>query len=463
MKRYRCKVCGYIHDEAADGLFSELPDDWVCPRCASPKSVFELIEDNTENEKSEKTPVKKPHTARGHVKAEPLMLEIHEMATTGRSITEPMRTLKPTIGFDEVLIKGAQLATIPVNNDEEVSTRTVIGPNAKFPLVLDTPILITHMSFGALSKEAKIALAKGSAAVGTAIGSGEGGMLEEEFESARKYIFEYATTRYGASEENMRRADAVEIKIGQAAKPGLGGELLADKVTEDIARVRGVEPHTDLKGLASYDDIRSPKELKEKVSWIRAVTGGKPVGIKLAAGNIETDLEVALFAGADFITLDSRPGGTGAAPKYIKDSTSVPTLFALYRARKFLDERGVDGVSLIITGGLRISSDFAKALALGADAVAIGTSALMAIGCHQSRICHTGLCPSGITTHDPELRKRIDIEKSATRLENFLRISTEELKSFARLTGNRDVHGLTIKDLATTHSEISDHTGVEHV
>ena len=200
-----------------------------------------------------------------------------------------------------------------------------------------------------------------------------------------------------------------------------------------------------------------------KVDWLREATGGKPIGVKFAAGHVEADLEVALFAKPDFITIDGRAGATGASPKFVKAATSLPSMFALYRARKFLDENGIKDVSLMITGGFRISADFAKAIALGADAVAIGTAALIAIGCQQYRICNTGKCPMGITTQDPELRDRLDIDNSARMLENFLRASTEELQDFARLTGNDDIHKLNIGDLCTTNFEISHHTAIEHV
>ena len=196
---------------------------------------------------------------------------------------------------------------------------------------------------------------------------------------------------------------------------------------------------------------------------MREATGGKPVGVKFAAGNVEADLEAVLFAKPDFITIDGRAGATGASPKFVKAATSVPSMFALYRARKFLDENGIKDISVLITGGFRISADFAKAIALGADAVAIGTAALMAIGCQQYRICNTGKCPMGITTQNPELRARLDIDNSARMLENFLRASTEELQDFARLTGNDDIHKLTIGDLCTTNFEISHHTAIQHV
>ena len=199
------------------------------------------------------------------------------------------------------------------------------------------------------------------------------------------------------------------------------------------------------------------------MQWLRELSGGRPIGVKIAAGDIEADLAVVLYAEPDFITIDGRPGATGAALKFIKDSTSVPTIFALYRARKYLDQNNAQGVSLVITGGLRVSSDFAKALCLGADAIAIGTAALMACACQQYRICDTGKCPVGVTTQKPDLRERLDPESSAKRLEQFLMVTTEELRDFARLTGNSDVHALSIRNICTTNSEISDHTEIPHV
>ena len=243
----------------------------------------------------------------------------------------------------------------------------------------------------------------------------------------------------------------------------MGGHLPAEKVTEEIAAIRGSSEGADIISPSRFEDITDREELKKKVAWLREASDGKPIGVKFAAGHVEADLEVALYAEPDFITIDGRAGGTGASPKLIKAATSVPTMFALYRATKYFKEKGIQDVSLIITGGMRISPDFAKALALGADAIAIGTAALIAIGCQQYRICNTGKCPMGITTQDPELRERFNIDESAKMLENFLRVSTEELKDFARLTGNGDVHALSLSDLCTTNSEISNHTEIEHV
>ena len=391
------------------------------------------------------------------------MADIHTMAVTGKSIIEPMRTKKPVISWDDILIKGAQIATLPLNKETFVNTRTVIGPGAKHPMVLETPVFVTHMSFGALSREVKLALAMGSAAVKTAMGSGEGGILAEERDLAYRHILEYVPNQYSITDETLKAAAAVEIKIGQSTSPGLGAHLPAEKVTAEIAAIRGYPEKTDIISPASYKDIRNKEELAKKIGWLREKSGGKPIGVKIAAGNIEDDLAVIIPAGPDYITVDGRPGATGSAPKYIKDSTSVPTIYALHRARKFLDSHDAKDVSLVITGGFRTSADIAKALAMGADAVALGTASLMACACQQYRICHTGKCPVGVTTQDPELRKRLEISISARKLELFFRVTLEELKDIARLTGNDDVHALSVGDLCTDSSEISNHTSIEHV
>ena len=466
---YECNVCGTIYDEAKQQKsFREEPDDWACPLCASDKTHFKLKEETKSSgisaeERVVETDEYLSEWRRPLDDFEMHMADIHAMAETGKSISEPMRTRVTSVSWDEILIKGAQLARIPVDAKEPVNTGTVIGPKAKQPLVIETPVYITHMSFGALSREAKIALAKGSAAARTAMCSGEGGILPESLDSAYKYIFEYVPNKYSVTDEYLSRVDAVEIKIGQSAKPGMGGHLPGNKVTKEIAAIRGFPEGTEITSPAHFKDMQSQDNLKKTVSWLRDKTSGKPVGIKLAAGNIEADMEIALFARPDFITIDGRAGATGSAHKFVKASASVPTIFAVYRARKFLDDKGADGVSLLITGGLRVSPDFVKAIALGADAVAIGTAALMALGCQQHRICNTGRCPIGIASQDPELRARLDIDKSAKRVENFLGVCNQELKDFARLTGNKDIHSLSSSDLCTVNSEISNHTAIEHV
>jgi glutamate synthase domain-containing protein 2 len=464
MAKYRCRICQYEYNEKTEGIFfDDLPMDWVCPVCGAAKSEFDLLEEALPPP-AEPTPKRETidDFRRSFDELETRMADIHRMALTGESVVEPMRTRQPVVSWDDILIKGAQLARQPLNRDETVDTRTVIGPRAKQPLVVGTPIIVSHMSFGALSKEAHSALALGSAAAGTAMGSGEGGILPEALGLAHKFIFEYVPNRYGATAENLRRVDAVEIKIGQSAKPGMGGHLPGGKVTAEIAALRGFPEGTDIVSPSRFPDIATRDDLRRKVDELREISGGRPIGIKFAAGDVEADLEFALSAGPDFITIDGRAGATGAALKLIKDATSIPTVYALDRARRYLETRGIEGVTLIATGGLRVSSDFVKALALGADVVAIGTAALMAIGCQQFRICDSGRCPVGIATQDPGLRARLDVAEAARGLANFLRVSTEELRDFARLTGNDSVRKLSVRDLVTTSSEISNHTSIPH-
>ena len=465
MSAYKCQVCEYIYDEEKEGTaWEDLPDDWVCPVCGSKKSEFKKLEDSSDSSDAQKNSGGLPEDlVRSSDEIEIYLDDINKMAETGESIIEPMRTKKAVIGWDDILIMGAQLARIPLNLEDPVNTQTIIGPGADKPLVIETPIYITHMSFGALSREVKLAMARGSAMVKTAMCSGEGGILPESMEAAYKYIFEYVPNQYSVTDDNLRRADAIEIKFGQSSKPGMGGHLPGRKVTEEIARVRGFKPGEDIISPSHFRDIRNRDELRAKVDWLREKSQGRPIGIKIAAGNIEADLEAAVYANPDFITVDGRAGGTGASPKFIKAATSVPTVFALYRARKYLNNCGRQDISLVITGGLRVSSDFAKALALGADAVAIGTAAMIACGCQQYKVCHTDKCPMGVATQDPELRKRLNIDHSAQRLANFLKVSTAELIDFARLTGHADVHDLSLEDIRTTNSEISGHTAVKHV
>ena len=455
---YRCLICGHIHNEESTG--PPLVNLEKCPVCGQ---KIENFVEAAKSERSESTddlayPMEYAKSDK-NVRAMDL---IHEMAMSAKSVISAMGTDLNMPGWDDILIMGCQLNPQPLEGDVDVNTRTVIGKSAKKPLVIETPIYVTHMSFGALSREMKIALSKATSVVKTAQCSGEGGILAEEKENAYRYIFEYVPNRYSLSDENLKSCDAIEIKIGQSTKPGLGGQLEGVKVTEEIVEIRIIPEGRDIHSPATIPGISTKEDLKNLVDELRLKSKGRPIGLKLAAGRIEDDLEHAVYSGADFVTLDGRGGSTGASPKIIRDATSVPTVYALSRARRFLDYNGSD-MSLIITGGLRISSDFAKALAMGADAVAIGTAALMAGACQQYRICQSGQCPLGVATQDANLRKRLDIEKAAKRVENFLNVSTQELKTFARITGHRDVHDLNVSDLKTLNSEISDFTNVEHV
>lgn len=459
---YKCTICGHIHNEEATGVLLKDLDN--CPICKQDISNFVEVEDSKSTESTEIEGSELAYD-KNYAKSDKdirQMDAIHQMAISGKSIVEAMYTEFPMPNWDDILILGCQLNPQPLEGDVEVNTQTIIGKTADKPLVIESPIYITHMSFGALSRETKIALAKGSAAIKTAQCSGEGGILVEEMENAYKYIFEYVPNKYSVTEDNLRNADAIEIKIGQSTKPGLGGQLQGEKVTSEIADVRGKPIGEDIHSPATIPGISTKEDLKELVDDLRARSDGRPIGIKFAAGRIEDDLEHILYANPDFITIDGRGGSTGASPKLIRDSTSVPTIYALSRARKFLDEHESD-ITLTITGGLRVSSDFAKALAMGADAIAIGTGAMIAAACQQYRICDTGDCPVGVATQDEELRKRLKIESASKRVENYLKVSTEELKTFARITGHVDVHDLNINDLCTINSEISDYTDIKHV
>ncbi|MGN1352730.1 MAG: glutamate synthase-related protein [Bacilli bacterium] len=472
MAKYRCQLCGYIYDEEKEGIkFKDLPDDWQCPMCLAPKEAFELVEETVnDNKEANVDQIEKSTDLTGYLKEytrvsdskEKNMQDIHTMAMTGQSIISAMGTSLPVISWDDILILGSQLKKMPLFEHEDVSLKTVIGKHAKQPMVLETPVFVSHMSFGALSKEAKTALAIGTKQVKTAICSGEGGILPEEFSNAYQYIFEYVPNKYSLSDENLQKVSAIEIKIGQGTKPGMGGHLPGAKVTEEIAKIRGKEVNQDIISPSKFPEIKTKEDLQKLVSTLRKKSKGRPIGIKIAAEHIEEDLEFACFANPDFITIDGRGGATGASPKIIKDATTVPTIYALYRARKYLNEHHQD-IDLIITGGLRTSSDFAKAIAMGASAVAIATAAMIAIGCQQYRICQTGKCPVGIATQDPELRKRFNVEKSSQRLTNYFNVINEELKTFARITGNTNIHDLSVYDLVTTNDEIAKYTNIKHV
>ena len=381
------------------------------------------------------------------------------MAVSGKSIDSAMGTLMPLPGWDDILLLGAQLNPPPLLDHDPVETRTVIGKHARKPMVLESPIYISHMSFGALSREAKIALSKGSAMAKTAMCSGEGGILAEEKAAAYKYIFEYIPNKYSVTDDNLRSADAIEIKIGQGTKPGMGGHLPGEKVTAEIAALRGKKPGEDVQSPSRFPEISSKEDLKAMVTMLRERSEGRPIGIKIAAGHIEQDLEHCIYAEPDFVTIDGRGGATGSSPLLLRESTSVPTIYALSRARRYLDAMQSD-ISLVITGGLRVSSDFAKALAMGADAVAIASAALIAAACQQYRICGTGNCPVGIATQNPELRARLDVDKAAQRVANFLNVSLKELKTFARVTGHTSVHDLSVTDLVTLDRDIAAYTDI---
>jgi glutamate synthase domain-containing protein 2 len=384
--------------------------------------------------------------------------KIKQRALSGKPLLSGGRSVKwNKVSFDDLVFVPAQLATRPVDYfKEEIATETIIGKKCERPLRLKIPILISAMSFGAVSKEVKIALARASSALGTATNTGEGGMLPEERENAKLLIAQYASGRFGVDENYIKKADAIEIKIGQGGKTGQGGLLLKEKVTEEIARIRKVPLGKDIHSPAAHPDIKTPADLKKKVEWLRELSKG-PVIIKIGAGQIEEDIKFAVKAGPDAIAVDGMGGGTAAAPKVMLDDVGIPTLSALVRARKTLDKLKATQ-DLIIGGGISKGADVAKALALGADAVNMSTSLLIAMDCIYCKLCHLGKCPVGITTQDPELRKKLD-PKAVEHVVNFVRASVEEMKMIAAACGKKNVHGLTrenLRSLDLTVEKITD-------
>jgi glutamate synthase domain-containing protein 2/nitrite reductase/ring-hydroxylating ferredoxin subunit len=362
--------------------------------------------------------------------------------------------------WDDLQLLTAQLATRPLSDDQDVHTELVIGPQAERPLRLEIPLFVSDMSFGALSEEAKVALARGAEAAGTGICSGEGGMLPEEQEANSRYFYELASAKFGWSLDKVARCQAFHFKGGQGAKTGTGGHLPGEKVVGKIAKVRGLEPGQPAISPPTFPDLVTVADYRDVADQVREAAGGIPVGFKLSAQHLEEDIDFALEIGCDYIILDGRGGATGAAPDIFKNNISVPTLAALPRARRHLDARDASDVTLIITGGLRTESDFVKALALGADGVAISNSALQAIGCLGMRACHTNNCPVGIATQQKGLRARLIVDESARRLSNFLLASTELMQVLARACGHDHLNDFSARDLTTWRKDIAELTGV---
>lgn len=362
--------------------------------------------------------------------------------------------------WEDIQILTAQLHKVPLLDDALVGTEVVIGPKATKPLVLERPLFVSDMSFGALSEESKIALARGAELAGTGICSGEGGMLPDEQAANSRYLYELASARFGYSMDKVRKCQAFHFKCGQGAKTGTGGHLPGSKVKGKIAEVRGLAEGESAISPSRFPDWEHIDDYRQFAEEVREATGGIPIGVKLSAQHIERDIEAALQIGVDYIILDGRGGGTGAAPLLFRDNISVPTIPALARARRYLDKKARPEVSLVITGGLRLPADFLKAMALGADAIAVSNSAIQAIGCLGMRACHTNNCPVGIATQKSHLRQRLKIEKGAEQLNNFFQAATELMQVMARACGHDHLNKFCMDDLTTWNREMAHLTGI---
>ncbi len=364
--------------------------------------------------------------------------------------------------WNDIQFLPAQLASRPLLDEDAVATKVVIGKKAKKPLHLDIPLFVSDMSFGALSREAKIALSKGAELAGTGICSGEGGMLPEEQANNSKYFYELASAKFGFTWDKLDNVQAFHFKAGQGAKTGTGGHLPGAKVSKEIAEVRGLKQGETAISPATFPDFHGVEDFKTFAAQVRERTGGIPIGFKLAASHIEKDIQFALDVGVDYIILDGRGGGTGSAPTILRDHINVPTIPALARARKYLDKVDATDVTLIITGGLRVAEDFAKALMLGADAIAVSNSALQAIGCLGMRACGSNNCPVGIATQKESLRSRLIIDSSAKQLHNYFDATNNLIKVVARACGYDDISKFNHDDLSTFNRDMYKLTGINY-
>lgn len=394
------------------------------------------------------------------------IVNIKETAATGKSVISSMGSLKKApFSLNDLHFVPAQVNRIPLNSEDEVKTEVVIGPASKKPFKILSPLMISGMSFGAVSRNVRLVIAKTAEELKIGFNSGEGGILPEELEIAgNQMIMQYSTGRFGINEKIMESASAVEIRFGQGAYPGKGSFLPAEKITKEIAEIRGIERGETAYSPANHFDMKNSEEIKDKVIELRKITGGVPIGAKIGCGNVEKDLEILVDSKVDFVALDGFGGATGATDLYVRENVGIPIIAALPRAYKYLNELGVkDGISLIASGGLINSADFAKSLALGADAVYLGTAALIAIGCEQYRICYTGMCPTGITTQNPHLMKQLNIDEGVRKLKNFIGVSNNEISNLTRIVGKNDVKKLDKDDLVSMDKDLSSITGVKWV
>jgi len=423
-----------------------------------------------------------PQPVQSHVFTPGVIEDIQAKAELGRYRIRGFGILRERTWatFDDLTFIPCSLTRIPLEGyREKCTTKTVLGTRfASKPIELDIPIMVTGMSWGALSYNAKAALAKGTALVGSSNTTGDGGLLMAERENAKTLIYEVLPSRYGINIHHMRMADAIELTIGQGAKPGTGGLLLGSKTTGEVATQRDLPQGVDQRSPARHPDFLGPDDMRIKIDELREATDWKiPIFVKLGASRVFEDVKLAAKAGADVVVVDGMEGGTGASAEICQEHTGIPTLAAVCEARAALEDIGMFGkVQLIIAGGIRNGVDAAKAMALGADAIYIGTAALIALNCNANMYpedyaaigaapgfchhCHTGRCPVGITTQDPALMQRLEIDAGAERVANFFRAMTSEVQIMARACGKSDIHHLEPEDLRALTPEASMIAGV---
>jgi glutamate synthase domain-containing protein 2 len=446
-----------------------------CGTCeiVCPTDAIEIVDDHAEIDKNRcimcgscfaACPVLIPSGA-GSIWDPRTIADIRYTSKAGKYVLRGFGTERRLSNFDDIIILPAQASVSPVDKyREHCNTKVILGTRyAEKPLILETPVLIAGMSFGALSKECKLAMAKGTSIVGSCANTGEGGMLPEEREYADNLIVQYSSGRFGVSANYLNVSDAIEVKIGQGAKPGMGGHLLAEKVSPEVAKIRGIPMGTDALSPARFLDATQEGDLAKHIELLREVTDWQvPIIVKLGPGRVYEDVMLVAEAGADVISVDGMEGGTGAAPEVVIEHTGIPTLAALIQAVRGLNEIGMkDTVDLIITGGIRGGADVAKAMALGADAAYIGTGAMIAMGCRACRMCYTGKCPVGVATQDPTLRERLDLELASMRVANYIKSMTEETKMLAQLAGHDDIRKFSTDDLRALDTNTADITGLK--
>ena len=393
--------------------------------------------------------------------------EIHRAAREGIYSIRGAGAKRHVPHFDDLVFLGASMSRYPLEGyRERCDTNVVIGARyASKPVELDIPITIAGMSFGAIGANAKQALGLGASAMGTSTTTGDGGMTPEEREASKTLVYQYLPSRYGMTPDQLRQADAIEVVVGQGAKPGGGGMLLGQKITDRVAEMRTLPTGIDQRSACRHPDWTGPDDLEIKIQELREITNWeKPIYVKVGATRTRYDVMLAVKAGADAVVVDGMQGGTAATQDIFIENVGIPTLPAIRLAVEALQELDMHRkVQLIVSGGIRTGGDVAKALALGADAVSIGMASLMALNCNaplfekdyaalgtqpgNCHMCHTGRCPVGIATQDPELESRLDPKEGAQRVRNYLSTLTMECQTLARACGKSHVHNLEPEDL----------------